>query len=204
MTLEEEKQAPPDLPVDVQSLETETREPLISIRTVVWPILLGLSAVLIIGYLTFEPDMFIRMARALNPWIMVAAVATVGLRIVFGGLRLSYVSHKKLSFIGGLKGQLAWDFASNITPSLVGGAPIAAYYIAKHSSSDEHPIRIGEVTAFMMFILLLDQAWFTLSVPVILISATFMEVIPTSAGAIGSYVAILYFILFMVWTFLFG
>lgn len=204
MNIDSDKETP-DTNLDTVQNGSEMRAPSISVATLIWPLLLGLSAVLVIGYFTFEPDMFLRTAQALNPWIMIGALATVGLRILMGGLRLSYVSHDKLSFLGGIKGQLAWDFASNITPSLVGGAPMAAYYIAKSNRVDDRaPIRIGEVTAFMMFILLLDQAWFTLSVPVLLIAAVFMEVIPSSAGAVGSYTASTYFILFMVWTVLFG
>lgn len=184
---------------------SELKAPSISIATVIWPIVLGLGAVSIIGFATFEPDMFSRMARTLNPWIMLGALAMVGSRILMGGLRLSHVSHNRLPLWGGIKGQLAWDFASNITPSLLGGAPIAAYYIVKQSSGREQQgVRIGEVTAFMMFILLLDQTWFTLSVPILLVAAMFMEVIPSSAGAVGSYVALLYFVLFMVWTVLFA
>ncbi len=205
MNIDSDNKTPPHPNAGWVQPGSEMREPSISIVTVIWPLLLGLGAVLIIGYLTFEPDMFARTVRALNPWIMMGALAMVGMRILMGGLRLSYVSHDKLSFLGGIKGQLAWDFASNITPSLVGGAPMAAYYIAKSNRVDDRaPIRIGDVTAFMMFILLLDQAWFTLSVPVLLIAAVFMEVIPSSAGAVGSYTASIYFILFMVWTVLFG
>lgn len=186
-------------------IASELKAPSISIATVIWPIVLGLGAVAIIGVATFEPDVFSRMAQTLNPWIMLGALAMVGSRILMGGFRLSYVSHGRLPLWGGIKGQLAWDFASNITPSLVGGAPIAAYYISKQTSGPEHKgVRIGEVTAFMMFILLLDQTWFTLSVPVLLVAAMFVEVIPSSAGAVGSYVALLYFVLFMVWTVLFA
>ncbi len=181
------------------------REPSISLLTILWPVLLGLSVLVLIGYITFEPDAFSRIFADLNPWIMACALGAVAMRVLMGGLRLSYVSNGRLSMLGGLRGQLAWDFASNITPSLVGGAPIAAYYIARSTRENENaPIRVGEVSAFMMFIMLLDQTWFALSAPVILVAAMFMEVIPEVAGTVGSYTAISYFILFMVWTALFA
>lgn len=179
--------------------------PSVSIVTVLWPILLGLGVLIVIGYFTLEPDAFARMYDALNPWIMACAVGVVAMRIVVGGFRLSYVSNGKLPLLGGLRGQLAWDFASNITPSLVGGAPMAAYYIARSSRQQKgQKVRLGEVTAFMMFIMLLDQAWFALSVPVILVAALFMEVIPPSAGTVGAITTVVYFVLFMGWTGLFA
>jgi len=181
------------------------QEPSISFRSILWPIILGLGVLSVIGYFTFEPRAFEQMMESLNPWIMSAALGSVGLRILMGGWRLSFVSHGKLSFRGGIKGQLAWDFASNITPSLVGGAPIAAYYIARSTNEkSDSPVRMGEVTAFMMFIMLLDQSWFALSVPVILVTATFMDVIPSSAGSVGMITAVVYFIMFMGWTGLFA
>lgn len=191
-----------DTPVDPDPV---AQEPTISFRSILWPILLGLGVLSVIGYFTFEPRAFERMWESLNPWIMAGALGSVGVRVLMGGWRLSFVSRGKLSFRGGIKGQLAWDFASNITPSLVGGAPIAAYYIARRTSEKTGaPVRMGEVTAFMMFIMLLDQSWFALSVPVILATATFMDVIPASSGSVGMITAIVYFVLFMGWTGLFA
>jgi glycosyltransferase 2 family protein len=185
--------------------DSPAREPSISFLTILWPILLGVGVLSIIGYFTFEANAFSRMVDSLNPWIMLGALGTVLVRVVMGGWRLSYVSHRKLSFRGGIKGQLAWDFASNVTPSLVGGAPIAAYYIARSTSAESNrPVRMGEVTAFMMFIMLLDQTWFALSVPIILLSAIFLDVIPSSAGSLGMYTAVIYFVGFMAWTGMFA
>lgn len=181
------------------------KKPVISTRTIVWPVLLGLIVVSIIAFVTFDKTAYALMWQTLNPWILSGAGFCVLLRILIGGKRLSYVSHHQLSYKGGIRGQLAWDFAANITPSLVGGAPIAAYYIAQ-STSDKSggSIRMGEVTAFMMFIMLLDQTWFALTVPLILVSALFMEVIPQSAGTAGSFTAVIYLIGFMGWTGIFA
>jgi uncharacterized protein (TIRG00374 family) len=202
------------IPDDIK--EESGHKPVISLKKIVWPVLLGLSVLAVIGYVTFDADVYRSMWNSLNPLIMSGAVVCVIVRILFGGKRLSYVSHDRLSFKGGVRGQLAWDFAANITPSLVGGAPIAAYFIAQSSEATgttgstsqagaaKSKVRMGEVTAFMMFIMLLDQAWFALSVPVILISALFMEVIPASAGAAGSATAVVYFVGFMIWTGLFA
>jgi len=99
------------------------------------------------------------------------------------------------------RGQLAWDFASNMTPSLVGGAPLAAFYIARDSQgSINGPITVGEVTAWMLFVMLLDQIWFALCVPFVLISTLFTETIPSGLGNVGFWTSIIYFVGFMIWT----
>lgn len=180
-------------------------KPVISPAAIIWPVLLGLTVLSVIGYVTFDLSAYAMMWTLLNPWILSGAGACVLIRMVFGGMRLSFVSHNQLSFRGGIRGQLAWDFAANITPSLVGGAPIAAYYIAQNTTDESGGrIRMGEVTAFMMFIMLLDQTWFALSVPPVLISALFLDVIPTEAGRAGTLTAVVYFVGFMGWTGLFA
>lgn len=166
-----------------------------------WPLLLSLGVLLIIGYFTFDPAEFVTMLHVLNPAMMGLAVLTVFARVLFGGWRLHHISHHRLSFVAATRGQLAWDFASNMTPSLVGGAPMAAFYIARDSRGrDGGEATMGEVTAWMMFVMLLDQIWFALTVPAVLVAASVMEVIPASFGRLGFWTSVVYFVVFMVWT----
>ena len=176
----------------------------IRLANIGWSLLLSLSVLLVIGYFTFDLAAFRQMLVALNPWLLTGAFAMVGLRILFGGWRLSYISGDSLSFMAGLRAQLAWDFSSNITPSLVGGAPLAAVYIS-HDSKVGHgkPITVGDATALMTFVMVLDQIWFALSVPFVLVMAMYIEVIPASLGKVGLWTSVAYFLGFMVWTTIF-
>ena len=74
---------------------------------------------------------------------------------------------------------LSWDFTSSVTPSVVGGAPMATYALTKEG------FNFGQSTAIMLYSLLLDQLWFAMAVPILLISGVFFEVVPNNTGFIG-------------------
>jgi hypothetical protein len=171
----------------------------ISLGRLLWPLGLSLLVMAAIGYFTFEPEPFRRMVNKLNGWILLAAVGTVVLRVLFGGWRLHHVSEGKLGPMGGIRGQLAWDFFSNVTPSTIGGGPIAAAYLAR-----DRGIPFGTATALILFSMLLDQFWFALSIPCILVAGFYFEVIPASLGATGAWTFTLYFLGLMGWVVIFS
>ncbi len=172
--------------------------PRVSIASIVTSVVLSLVVLGVIGIVTFEPDTFAQMLRV-NPWLLLLAALTVVVRIFFGTWRLHYVSHNRLSWLGALRAQLAWDFFSNVTPSTIGGGPIAPTYIASDSR-----IPLGEATSIMLFAMLLDQIWFTLAIPTIVVLGFYMEIIPSSLGTLGMSAFMLYFLGFMTWVLIFG
>lgn len=171
----------------------------LTFKNIVWPLFLSLVVLLLIGYFTFDAQSFRQTISSLNGWIMLAAIGTVVLRVVFGAWRFSYISRGQLSFSKGLRGQLAWDFFSNVTPAALGGGPFAAIYVAKDSK-----MQIGETTALVLFTILLDQLWSALMIPFILISAVYIAVIPPEIGMIGTWAVIGYFLLMLSWVGIFG
>lgn len=171
----------------------------VSLRRAAWSVALSLGVMAVIGYYTFEPDAFRQLMDHVNGWLLALTVGTVVLRVFFGGWRLDVVSNGKLGMMGGIRGQLAWDFFSNVTPSTVGGGPFAAAYMAK-----DRGISLGDATAIILFTMLLDQFWFALSVPLILVCTFYFEVIPESLGAVGTWTFMLYFIGLLGWIFIFG
>ncbi|MDX1545665.1 MAG: lysylphosphatidylglycerol synthase transmembrane domain-containing protein [Rhodothermales bacterium] len=164
-----------------------------------WPLLLSLGVLAVIGYLTYEPDAFRQALQTLNPWWLAAAAGTVVLRVGFGAWRLHYVSHGRLDLAGGLRGQLAWDFFSNVTPSTIGGGPIAAAFLAR-----DRRLPTGEAASIMLFAMLLDQLWFALSIPMLLVGGLYFEIIPRSLGAVGVWTFTAYFVFLMAWVLVFG
>ncbi len=179
--------------------------PTFSLRGLILPLALGLGVLAIIAWFTWDEGAFSQFIDAVNPWIMLAAVGMTVARVVFGGWRISFVSRHSLGFKAGVRCQLMWDFASNIAPSFVGGAPLTAYYISRESrvtsmetkASRKGPIAIGDASAVMTYVMLLDQVWFALSVPVILIASLSMDVIPDAAGRLGLWTAMIYFVILM-------
>ncbi|PIQ61356.1 MAG: TIGR00374 family protein [Bacteroidetes bacterium CG12_big_fil_rev_8_21_14_0_65_60_17] len=181
--------------------------PHISIINVVWPILLGLAVMGLIAYYTWDEGILREMARAADPVLLAGAVAIAATRVVAGGWRLSFISRHGLSFVQGIKAQIAWDFASNVSPSVVGGAPLSAWYMVRESErapGRKGPMNTGDATAVMTFTLLLDQIWFALAVPVVLVTALFWPVIPPEAGRFGLWTLVVYFLVFTGYTVVFA
>lgn len=168
-------------------------------RNITLSVLLSTLVLVGIGYFTFDADAFRDMLSYMRPWFLVAAVVTTAGRIVLGGWRLSLVSQGRLNLWDGTRGQLAWEFFSSVTPSAVGGGPVTAFYIAQ-----DKQITVGEATAFMIFCMLLDQFWFIVSIPLILLSAFFVDLIPASVGDIGLWTFIAYFAGLLAWSSLFA
>ena len=182
---------PSRTPDDVPEETTEQRTSLTNVA-----VSLGLSALVlgVIAYLTFDASAFREMVGQVHPFILVAAVVVAFARIGVSGARLSYVSQGRLSFRGGTRGQLAWDFFSSVTPSVVGGGPIASFYVARDQN-----ITVGESAAFMFFCILLDQLWFVAAIPVLIVGNFYIDLLPDAAGAVGLWSLMAYFAGLLVW-----
>ncbi len=170
----------------------------LSARQMAWPVLLSVAVVAVVVGVTYEPDT-LRLMAGINWGVLALAFGMVGLRVLLGGLRLSYISHGHVSLLGGMRGAVAWDFMSAVTPSAIGGAPIASYYVAK-----DNGLPLGEATAIMLFSMLSDQVWFALSIPVILFATTQIDVFPPEVGAVGAGTLTVYFLFMMGWAVFFA
>ena len=149
-------------------------------RDLLLPVVLSLGALAVVLWLTYEPGAFGAVRDTFSPLIFLGAVGALGVQIGAGGLRLRHISGGGLSAAGGLRAQLTWDFMSAVTPSALGGAPFAAFFIAR-----ENRVPYGEVTAVMLFAMLMDQVWFALLIVVLYVSAIWVPVFPTGLGAAG-------------------
>ena len=179
--------------------DSGTRSIKISLKNVIWPLLLSLLVLVAIGYFTFDPEAFKATIERVNPWFAVGAVATLFFRVWFGAWRFSFISQGKLGFWKGLRGQLAWDFFSNVTPAALGGGPFAALYVSRDAN-----IPVGQSTSLVLFTILLDQLWSVLMVPIILVTALFIPVIPEGAGTVGTVAILGYFTAMLCWVALLG
>ncbi len=149
-------------------------------RDLLLPVVLSLGALALVLWFTYEPGAFRAVRDTFSPWIFLGAVGALAVQITAGGLRLRHVSDGGMTAAGGLRSQLTWDFMSAITPSAMGGAPFAAFFIAR-----ENKVPYGEITAIMLFTMLMDQLWFALLIVVLYVSAIWVPVFPTGLGAAG-------------------
>jgi uncharacterized protein (TIRG00374 family) len=165
------------------------------VRNIVVSLLLSAGVLAGVGYVTFDASAFRHLIQHLQPGLLVAAVGTAFARLGFGGWRLRQVSEGRLSIWSGTRGQLAWDFFSSVTPSVIGGGPVAAFYVARDEDID-----VGESAALMFFCVLLDQLWFLVAIPLLVLATVTIDVLPDLAGTVGVWGFMAYFSGLLVWS----
>lgn len=191
------KSSPSDASPDIgpaSAGETDTPLAELSVHNLLWPILLSLVAFATIAWFTYEPNMLEEMWTRLNPLPLLAAGAMVVGRVFFGSLRLYFMSHKHMPYKETVRGQLAWDFASNVTPSAIGGAPIAAMFVCRESD-----MQVGEATAVFLFSMLLDQIFLASMIPILMLGSVYIGVYPEALGFFGDKLLTLFFLAMLTW-----
>lgn len=78
--------------------------------------------------------------------------------------RIRYLTNKELDWKGSIYTILLWEFASAITPSVVGGTSIAIFILSKEG------IKFGKALAYVMLTAILDNSFFLLATPIVLFS----------------------------------
>ncbi len=133
----------------------------------VWvPILIGVSIVL--GMFYFDPSVNSNTLKGVFDasllWILVAIVV-----ILFrdGGyvFRIREITDRQLSWTRAIYVIILWEFASAVTPSVVGGTAVAMFILNKEG------IKMGKAIAYVMVTAILDNLFFVIGAPVILFFA---------------------------------
>lgn len=179
---------------------TVASSPSLSVVGVVWPVLLSLGVLALVGYYTFDLQAFRQMARSVHLGYLGAAIACSVLQVLLGGWRLHLLAAGRLARGAAMRVQLAYHFFANVTPSTVGGGPPTAYYMAR----DLKQVSLGEASALLLFSMLLDQLWVIVLIPLLLAASFFFPVFPTGLGDIGAWTIAICFALMLAWAVLFA
>lgn len=139
---------------------------------------LSLAGMAVVVYITYTPGVLEDLKPKRLPGLFIA-LAVSFLRLWFSAAKIRYLSEKQLGWMASFRVMLCWDFASSVTPSTVGGAPLATYAMTKEG------YRLGKSTAIVLYGVLLDQLWFAIAVPLLLLTGLFYNVIPDNIGTIG-------------------
>ncbi len=129
-------------------------------------------------YFTYTPGVLEKLAPKRLPGLFIALIVSF-LRVWFAAARIRFLAERKIGWLASFRTILAWDFTSSVTPSTIGGAPMATYAMSKEGVS------LGESTAIILYSVLLDQIWFATAIPILLITGVFYEVVPSEIGLIG-------------------
>ncbi len=191
--------AEPDRLPRADEAERTAGKATVGARSIAWPVLLSLLTLGIVGYFTFDLATFREILPQLNLWFIALAVATVVLRVVFGGWRLNYFSRGRLGMRASIRSQVAWDFFSYVTPSTVGGGPFVTIFIAR-----DRDLPLGEATSIILFAMLVDQVILALTIPALVLCAAYVDVFPAALGTVGTGAMALFFLGYMAWVLAFA
>ena len=133
-------------------------------------------------------------------WLFVA-ILMMATRDVSYMYRIRVLTDYKISWRHSFDVIMLWEFASALTPSVVGGSSVALYIVHKEG------ISVGKSTAVVMTTALLDELFYILMVPIIVSMVGFSHLFPVSLeksflgvrlGTIGIFVLGYVFILILI------
>lgn len=157
---------------------------LISARYLAISISLSMISMAIVIYLTYTPGVLDHLAPKRLPGLFIA-IGVVFLKVYFSAAKLRYLADKEIGWMASFRTTLTWDFASAVTPSTIGGAPVATYAMTREG------IKLGKSSAIILYGVLLDQFWYALAVPILLLAGFYYEVLPPEIGFVGNLTMVL-------------
>ena len=132
----------------------------------------------VVIYLTYTPGVLHHLKPKRMPGLVIAVIVSL-LRVWFVAAKIRFLAEGQLNWMQSFRVVLTWDFTSSVTPSTIGGAPMATYAMTKEG------LNAGQSTAIILYGVLLDQLWFAIAVPILLISGLYYEVVPANIGMVG-------------------
>jgi len=139
------------------------------------PIGIGLAIVLFFLFRDFQSQSealsAINWTWTSTLWMGIALIM-VALRDVGYMIRIRILTDKQLSWRQSFDVIMLWEFASSITPSIVGGSSVAIFIINREK------ISLGRSTAVVMITAFLDELFYVLMVPLLLIVVGWSDLFP--------------------------
>ncbi len=131
----------------------------------IWiPILIGLGIVFYLFY--SDPDLTAdKLSLIFNaaPVPILLAILVILARDVGYVYRIKTITNGELSWLSSIYVIIFWEFASAVTPSVVGGTSVVVFILMKEG------IKLGKALAYVMLTAILDNLFFVLMAPLALL-----------------------------------
>jgi uncharacterized protein (TIRG00374 family) len=131
---------------------------------IILPILIGVAGSGYMLYREYQPESFDLLSLTLQSlfWLLLA-ISMMAIRDFGYMVRIRILTQNKLTWRKAFNVIMLWEFTSAITPSAVGGTSVAIFFINKEG------ISLGRSTAVVMVTSFLDELYFILVFPIILL-----------------------------------
>ncbi|MEX2591657.1 MAG: lysylphosphatidylglycerol synthase transmembrane domain-containing protein [Anditalea sp.] len=133
----------------------------------IWlPVIIGLGIVFFMFYIdpSIDSQTLSGVFDASIPSILLA-ILFVFLRDVGYVFRIREITDKYLTWNRSIYVIVLWEFASAVTPSVIGGTAVAAFILHKEG------IKLGKALAYVMVTAIMDNLFFVIGAPIILFLA---------------------------------
>ncbi len=131
---------------------------------VILPVIIGLGFSAYMLYREYTPGSFSMVTFSMHTvfWLFLS-IFLMAIRDFGYIIRIRLLSNNHLSWWSAFHIIMLWEFTSAITPSAIGGTSVAIFFLNKEG------IRIGKSTAIVMVTSFLDELYFILAFPAILL-----------------------------------
>lgn len=148
---------------------------LLSPGRILIPIGIGVAAAAWLLINNFDKDAFllVKWTWYSTFWLLMALLMMV-VRDLAYMIRIKILTDNQFSWRQAFDVIMLWEFASSITPSVVGGSAVALFIINKEG------INLGKSTSIVMVTALLDEIFYLTMVPVILLMAGAANLFPVA------------------------
>ena len=137
---------------------------------VIYPILIGVAVVAYMLYKEFDPKAFDYIKFTTTSVLFLAiALSCMVIRDLGYVIRLRILTDGYFTWKKAIRTILLWEFTSAITPSAIGGTSIAILFVHKEGLS------VGKSSAVVMATSFLDELYFIIMFPLILITINHTE-----------------------------
>jgi len=131
-------------------------------RKVIIPILIGLGVATYLVIRNFDPEVFKNLRwNSTSYFYLFMALVLMVVRDVAYMYRIRVLTDGQLSWRKSFDVIMLWEFASAVTPSIIGGSAIALYIVNREGVS------MGRTTAIVMVTALLDELFYIIMVPIV-------------------------------------
>ncbi|HPB12889.1 MAG: lysylphosphatidylglycerol synthase transmembrane domain-containing protein [Bacteroidales bacterium] len=170
------------------------------------PVIIGLAVVgwFIVREIDNDAMSHIRFTWNSVFWIFVAWLCMVGRDLGYM-IRIRILSEKDLTWLQAFRIIMLWEFTSAITPSTVGGTAVAVVFIHKEG------ISVGRSTSIVLATSFLDELYFVIMFPLILLVVGGDVLFTTSLQGTGIallnnlvVVAVIGYVIILAWVILVG
>jgi len=146
---------------------------------IILPMIIGLGVVGYYFYKDFNISAFYHLTFNWRSvfWLLMAVLFMVGRD--FGYMwRLRLLSNQRIKWKQSFKVIMLWEFTSAVTPFAVGGTSVAVVYVHKEG------ISVGRSSAIVMATSLLDELYFVIMFPLILLFVGSCDLFQVNSNAI--------------------